>query len=167
MVRRHYNSKKDIWQTPDEVLDLIQENIDLDPCAAPDTSIGDINYTKDDDGLSKEWYGNVFINPPFTNKDAFLQKTIEQSEKGNTDVIFVITPDSTDVQSWWHSRIEPHSDYVWFSNGRIDYINPTSPGPNNNKATFGTAMSIFGEPSDETLRELLDNGHLVETIHQI
>jgi phage N-6-adenine-methyltransferase len=169
MVRKSVNNEKDVWQTPDELLDLIKDNIDLDPCAADNTEIGDTNYTEDDDGLAQDWFGTVFVNPPFTNKVGFLEKVVEQNEAGNTDVIFVVTPDSTDVKSWWHSYIAPNTTYIWFSRGRINYINPVAQAgdPKRYGPTWGTALSIFGTPSNETLQALHDNGHIVKTVHTI
>ena len=168
MPKKTYNSKKDVWQTPDELLDVIKDNIDLDPCAADNTDIGDTNYTENDDGLSQDWFGTVFVNPPFSNKDGFLKKAVEEYKAGNTDTIFVVTPDSTDVQSWWHTYIAQHSTYIWFAYGRIDYLSPDiSGGRNDNRPTWGTALSMYGTPSDKTLASLLDNGHLVKTVHTI
>jgi phage N-6-adenine-methyltransferase len=168
MVRKKVNNEKDVWQTPDELLDLIKDNIDLDPCAADDTNIGDTNYIEDDDGLSKEWFGTVFVNPPFTNKKGFLKKAVSQDKKGNTSVIFVVTPDSTDVKSWWHTYIAPNATYIWFSRGRINYINPVVQcSSSSREPTWGTALSIFGTPSDETLSSLHESGHLVKTVHEV
>ena len=40
---------------------------DLDPCAADPRPWGcaPTNYTEADDGLSREWFGRVWLNPPF------------------------------------------------------------------------------------------------------
>jgi phage N-6-adenine-methyltransferase len=159
MTRQNNTNLKDVWQTPAELTDMLG-NIDLDPCAGPNTTIGDTNYTKDDDGLSQKWFGRVFVNPPFTQKSDWLQKTID--EKPNTKVIFVVTPDSTDTKSWWHTYIAEHADYIWFSEGRISYIDPDT-GEQMGSPTFGTAISIFGSPSDQTLENLSENGQLLET----
>lgn len=203
MTRRNNTDLKDFWQTPDELLDYIDERISLDPCASPNSFIGEVNFTiqspgidvntREDvithyhsveafsgdgpfaveketgditfyetDSLNKDWHGVVFVNPPFSQKNEFLEHTIEQVQEGNTKCAFVVTPDSTDVKSWWHGNIAEHADYIWFSRGRIAYINPET-GEKANLPTFGTALSIFGEPSESTLSNLSEKGQLVET----
>ncbi len=160
MTRQNNTNLKDVWQTPDSLLDLLG-HIDLDPCAGPDTNIGDTNYTESDDGLTQDWFGRVFVNPPFTQKTEWLEKVIE--ERDNTDVIFVVTPDSTDTKSWWHGYIAEHADYIWFSRGRISYIDPDT-GEKMGSPTFGTAISIFGQVDSATLDRLAENGQLLETV---
>ena len=161
MTRTNNTELKDVWQTPPEILDMLHP-IDVDPCAGEDTHIGrDANYDKSDDGLWKQWHGRVFVNPPFSQKRAWLQKVIE--EQGNTDCIFVVTPDSTDTKSWWHSYIAEEADYIWFSRGRISYINPET-GERAKNPTFGTAISVFGEPGARTIARLQSEGQLLQTV---
>jgi len=160
MTRTNNTDLKDVWQTPDEIIEMLQP-IDVDPCAGKDTTIGrDANYTKADDGLTKKWHGRVFVNPPFSDKKSWLQKAI--SEKDRTEAIFVLTPDGTDTKSWWHEYIAAEADYIWFSRGRISYINPDT-GEKAKNPTFGTAISIFGEPGEETLERMSERGQLLQT----
>jgi len=161
MTRANNTDLKDVWQTPDEIIEMLQP-IDVDPCAGRDTIIGqDANYTKADDGLTKKWHGRVFVNPPFSDKKSWLQKSI--SEKDRTEVIFVLTPDGTDTKSWWHEYIAEHANYIWFSRGRISFRE--ADGTVLNSPTFGTAISVFGETTDEMLKWFDENGHLVRTIN--
>jgi hypothetical protein len=58
--------KNDEWLTPPEILKALGE-FDLDPCA-PIVRPWDTakkHFTIEDDGLSKEWFGRVWLNPPF------------------------------------------------------------------------------------------------------
>ncbi len=52
--------------TPRHVLDALGA-FDLDPCASREQPwpTAAHHYTEDDDGLSKEWWGRVWCNPPF------------------------------------------------------------------------------------------------------
>jgi phage N-6-adenine-methyltransferase len=166
MTRTNNTDLKDVWQTPTELLEYFEDSstkIDLDPCAGEGTTVGQVNYTEQDDGLSKAWFGRVFVNPPFSEKTDWLKKAVSEYQSGNTKVIFIVTPDSTDVISWWHGYIAEHADYVWFSEGRISYVNPET-GEAAGSPTFGTAVSILGEPEQFVLENLSENGHLVETV---
>lgn len=58
--------KSQIHLTPRWITDLLGP-FDMDPCAAAPRpwDIGNINYTQAEDGLSKEWVGRIWLNPPF------------------------------------------------------------------------------------------------------
>lgn len=56
----------DEWLTPPEIIGTLGP-FDLDPCAATnrpwDTAL--IHYTKADNGLNQDWFGRVWLNPPY------------------------------------------------------------------------------------------------------
>ena len=70
--------------TPKWIFDTLDVEFDLDPCS-PIGGIKDAPikyyYTAEDDGLSKEWFGNVWVNPPFSNPRPFMEK-LAQHGKG-------------------------------------------------------------------------------------
>lgn len=101
MTRLNGAELKDVWQTPEEIT-LLLPHIDLDPCAGDDTNIGDVDWNER--GLQREWFGNVFVNPPFSQKNVWLEYATDQIKRDDVDTIFVLTPDSTDVKSWWHTH---------------------------------------------------------------
>lgn len=73
----------DEWYTPKEIIDALGR-FDLDPCAPvrPLWNTADIMYNKNDDGLKKEWFGRVWLNPPYSRP--LIEKFIEKmSEHGN------------------------------------------------------------------------------------
>lgn len=160
------NLEKDDWQTPDWVIDAIEEHhgvIHTDPAQGPGTEIGKVyNHDESDDGLNSQWFGTVFLNPPFSMKVEFLEVVVEKMLKPDVGTIFVVTPDGTDTLSWWHDFIAEEANYIWFSRGRISYLRPD--GEEVGSPTFGTAISVFGDTTDEMLEWFDDNGHLVQTV---
>ena len=63
-----YSSKTDQWATPDDFFrELDQEfHFNLDPCANEQNHKCEKYFTKEDNGLSKDWGGyRVFCNPPY------------------------------------------------------------------------------------------------------
>ena len=63
-----YSSKTDQWATPDDFFkELDQEfHFNLDPCADEQNHKCEKYFTKEDNGLSKDWGGyRVFCNPPY------------------------------------------------------------------------------------------------------
>jgi phage N-6-adenine-methyltransferase len=153
-------SEKDVWQTPDELWRPINEmqNIDLDPCAGDGTCIGDTNYTVADDGLEQSWEGVVWLNPPFSQKMQWFEKA--QAELDSIETLYVVTPDSTNVQSWWHDTLAQFCSWVWFSYGRVQYVDPET----NEKAgspSFGSALHIAGRLPENVGEHLESTGDLL------
>jgi phage N-6-adenine-methyltransferase len=160
---------KDVWQTPGWLIDILTDHlvIDLDPCAAPSTSIGQCNLRVEDgdDGLEADW-SNVagedfvaYVNPPFSEKNDWVQKIREHMDEAR--LIILLTPDSTDVKSWWHSFIAEEADYVWFSEGRMRFLDPERDEKGTNPI-YGTALSFYGEVPDGLLNDLDNVGWVVE-----
>lgn len=58
--------KSQTYLTPIEIIKALGE-FDLDPCAADPRpwDCAAANYTEADNGLSKPWFGRVWLNPPF------------------------------------------------------------------------------------------------------
>ena len=73
--------KNDDLRTPAYIYKALGR-IDLDPCAGADTNIGIINYAleRNEDGLSLEWQGLVFCNPPFSEKEKWIDKMIQHGD---------------------------------------------------------------------------------------
>lgn len=73
-----------VWLTPPYLLRSLGD-FDLDPCAATnrpwDTAKN--HYTKEDDGLSLEWFGRVWLNPPYGREmEPWLKRMAEYSGGG-------------------------------------------------------------------------------------
>jgi hypothetical protein len=68
----------DVWLTPPWMLEKLGA-FDLDPCAAPHprpwrTGKKCYDITKGQNGLSLPWHGRVWLNPPYSNADPWVQK---------------------------------------------------------------------------------------------
>lgn len=67
----------DEWYTPKEIIQALG-TFDLDPCAPiqPLWPTAKVMYNKNDDGLKKEWFGRVFLNPPYSRPliERFIKK---------------------------------------------------------------------------------------------
>jgi len=66
-----YHSSESLeWYTPKWLVEKVRDvlgNIDLDPCScieAQKSVLADVLYDKERDGLSQDWPGKVFMNPP-------------------------------------------------------------------------------------------------------
>ena len=137
-----FMSDKDDWETPKKLFCLLDNefNFDLDPCCSKETAKCDLFYTKEDDGLEKEWKGNVFMNPPYGRQIVnWVKKAKEESEKGATVVCLV--PARTDTR-WWHNYCMKSAE-VRFLTRRLTFEGA------GNKATFPAAIVVFKPKRDQ------------------
>jgi site-specific DNA-methyltransferase (adenine-specific) len=129
-------SEKHDWETPITLFDDLNRefNFDLDPCCSKETAKCAKFYTENDDGLTQDWSGNVFMNPPYGRQIIlWMKKAKEESDKGSTVVCLV--PARTDTR-WWHLYAMTSSE-IRLLNRRLTFAGA------NNKATFPAAIVIF------------------------
>lgn len=132
----HFSSKTDMWATPQDFFDKYNEiyHFETDVCATSENAKCSKYYTKEQNGLSQEWAGVCWMNPPYGReiKD-WMKKAYESSLNGATVVCLV--PARTDT-AWWH-------DYsikgkIEFIRGRLKF------GGSKNSAPFPSAVVVFG-----------------------
>jgi hypothetical protein len=105
----------DTWLTPPEIITELGP-FDLDPCAAPEPRpwpTATRHITRPDDGLSTEWAGRVWLNPPYSSEaGAWLARL---AEHGNgTALVFARTETSWFVEAVWQ-----RASAALFLHGRI------------------------------------------------
>lgn len=103
----------DEWLTPPEILNALGR-FDLDPCAPVirpwDTA--DKHFTKLDDGLSKEWFGRIWLNPPFGRE---VGKWLAKLVSHGNGIALVAARTETE---WFFEHIWERADSVLFLKGR-------------------------------------------------
>lgn len=133
----HFSSKTDDWATPIKFFKSMEErfgSFDLDPCADEYNAKAQVYYTKEDDGLSKEWKGKVWMNPPYGREIIkWMKKAYESYLTGATVVCLV--PSRTDTK-WWHEYAMKASK-IEFIRGRLKF------GSSKNSAPFPSALIIY------------------------
>lgn len=120
------NSGENEWYTPPEFIEAAREvmgGITLDP-ASCETAQANVKakrfYTVDDDGLSKKWTGNVWLNPPYS-KDCiglFAEKLVGESSRFVQAVVLV--NNATDT-AWFHQMASVASA-ICFLRGRVKFL---------------------------------------------
>ena len=124
------SSKTDNWATPQDFFDNLNEefHFTLDPCANEKNHKCDLFYTKEQDGLTKDWGGHVvFCNPPYGKEIAdWVRYSYEQSQKPNTTVVMLI-PARTDTR-YFHDYIYGKAE-IRFIKGRLKFGDATTAAP--------------------------------------
>lgn len=120
-----FSSNTDMWSTPQYLFDSLNKefHFTLDPCATKQNAKCNKYYTKDDDGLKKNWSGEiVFCNPPYGRQlEKWVEKSFLESKKKNTKVVMLI-PARTDTR-WFHDFIYNKAKEIRFIRGRIKFGN--------------------------------------------
>jgi phage N-6-adenine-methyltransferase len=139
----------DEWSTPlDEVSRLAAEfgPFDVDVCARAETAKAPRFFTKADDGLSQEWRGRVWLNPPYSDPAPWLRKAIRETAAGRADVVVALLPASTDT-GWFHDLVK-HRAEVRFRRGRIKFLGWMGTPIGSPKA--GSMFAIYRGVAQET-----------------
>ena len=109
----------DEWYTPPNIVKALG-SFDLDPCA-PSRQFYTAKecYTKEDDGLSKSWFGRVWLNPPYNRKliEPFIRR---MSQHGNGIALIFNRMDI----ALWHDVIFPTASALFVIRGRLKFYRP-------------------------------------------
>ena len=101
--------------------------IDLDPASsdlAQETVGATTYFTKDDNGLSRPWWGNVFLNSPYARGliPQFVKKGVEEYASGRVAQLIMLTHSSTDTE-WFHLALK-HCAAFCHKLRRIHFLDP-------------------------------------------
>jgi phage N-6-adenine-methyltransferase len=130
-----FTSNTDLWATPQDFFEKYDAiyKFELDVCATKENSKCKNYFTKEDDGLSKDWVGICWMNPPYGREIIkWMRKAYESSLNGATVVCLV--PARTDTK-WWHEYAMLGE--IEFIRGRLKF------GNQSNSAPFPSAVVIF------------------------
>lgn len=136
-----FTSNTDEWATPQWLFDTLNNefHFDVDVCADHKNHKCDKYFSKEEDGLSQQWNGVVWCNPPYGNEiSKWVEKAYEYFTRGGTVVMLV--PARTDTR-WWHNYIRKGE--VRFIKGRLKFNDGDSPAP------FPSAIVIFDNRKDK------------------
>lgn len=149
---------KDEWLTPPHILDALGE-FNLDPCAPIirpwDTAWN--HYTIQDDGLSKDWFGRVFCNPPYGSETGkWLSKLADHGQ--GIALIFARTETKMFFDQVWNKA---HA--VLFIEGRL-YFHHVSGEVAKANAGAPSVLIAYGESQSKFLENCSIPGKYIKLI---
>lgn len=128
-----FSSNTGDWYTPPEIVEAVRELfgiIDLDPCSnshkAPNVPAL-VHFTREDDGLSRPWFGRVYLNPPYGKGiGPWIEKVREEHEAGRVTAAVVLVKAATDTR-WFRVLSEryPRCEVA----GRLKFSGCKNPAP--------------------------------------
>lgn len=147
----------DEWWTP---LDIIRPlgAFDLDPCAPvadPSRTGASRSLTMVDDGLSKEWDGRVWMNPPYSTAGKWVEKLSVHGD----GIALVFARVET---GWWHEHVWPKADAILFLRGRLSFIRGDDAGQVGHNAAAPSVLIAYGQMNAKAIRECGLKGAFVD-----
>jgi hypothetical protein len=142
---------KDEWLTPPQIITNLGE-FDLDPCSPINRPwpTAKNHYTIEDDGLSKEWVGRVWCNPPYGNQTTLWLKKC--SEYGNA-VALVFARTETKM---FFDYIWDKADALYFIKGRLKFHHVDG-----KQADAAGAPSVLVAYGENNVQSLIDYQNLI------
>jgi phage N-6-adenine-methyltransferase len=133
-------SEKDEWRTPPELFKKLDDEFDfyVDVCTnGPENALCNIFFTKDRCALNHQWtaynydHASCFINPPYSQTQAFLLKAEEQAKKHNITVVALVNA-NTDTK--WFARAAKTANEIRLLTGRVQFLKPDGSSSKNGNA---------------------------------
>lgn len=114
------------WYNPPDIITRIWNvlgGIDLDPASCEKANsivMAKYFFTKEDSGLNKDWFGRVFLNPPYSAKliKQFMLKAVIEYSLGNVSEMIILTNSGTDTL--WNEIIRKNLQA--YTHGRLSFI---------------------------------------------
>ena len=136
--------------TPPWLIAKVREamgSIDTDPCScekAQEIVKAKRFYTKGDNGLVQNWYGNVFANPPYSRgmMDLFSGKLYEELQSENATQAILLC--NAQTASKWYQKACYMSDAKCDVSPRISFIDGETMKPKNGNDRSQTIFYFGG-----------------------
>lgn len=125
-----HNSGENEWYTPPEYLEAARAvlgEIELDPASSKDANKrvqATKFYTRETDGLAKEWKGRVWMNPPYASDliGKFTTKLTQHYIKDDISEAVVLVNNATETT--WFQEMANHATAIVLITPRIKFLSP-------------------------------------------
>ena len=120
------NSGENEWYTPPDIIErarLVLGTIDLDPAssdAAQETVKAAHYFTRETDGLSQEWFGQVWMNPPYAQP--LIQQFVDKLLASPDVTGYLVLVNNATETRWGADLISRPSTQVCFPTGRVRFF---------------------------------------------
>jgi phage N-6-adenine-methyltransferase len=154
-----FNSGNNEWYTPAEIIEAARKcmgEIDLDPASneiANRVVKAKHYYTAEDNGLERDWFGNVWLNPPYASDliGKFADKLVSEFENYSQAVVLVNNATETE----WFNKIIGIGSAVCFPRGRVKFYKPDG---STGAPLQGQAIIYIGNCPDKFIRRFNEIG---------
>jgi phage N-6-adenine-methyltransferase len=147
-----WQHRSDEWGTPKALFDFLKRffRFDVDVCASPDNAKCKRFFTKEDNGLKKEWKpGETYwMNPPYSRSGEWVAKATQSAKNGAIVVGLLANRSST---GWYRDHVAPNA-LVVLLHGRVAYTTDTGEFRTNmSSAPFASILAIWPKEAGDRL----------------
>lgn len=148
-------ASKDEWLTPPEIIQSLGE-FDLDPCSPINRPwpTAKHHFTILDDGLMKEWFGRVWMNPPYGKA---LEHWLNRLALHGDGIAFTFARTETKA---FQKLVFPHADSIFFLSGRVTFYHVSGNKAIANGGAPSVLIAYGGRNSDAINDSGLQGCHL-------
>ena len=142
----HFTSNRQDWATPQFLFDGLNAEFrfEVDVCANAENAKCKRFFSEQDNGLSQDWNGVCWMNPPYGRTiGLWMKKAFESSLNGA--LVVCLVPARTDT-TWWHKYAMRGE--IRYLRGRLKF------GESENSAPFPSAIVIFRPPKHAQITEI-------------
>jgi phage N-6-adenine-methyltransferase len=166
-VRGTLGTGENEWYTPQEYVEsarFVLGAIDLDPASteqANETVKARTFFAEADNGLEKDWFGNIWLNPPYAQPTIaqFADKVVAEWESGRITSAIVLTHNYTDTA--WFQKVMNSATAICFTRGRVRFYSPAGEIA---APTQGQAFFYFGDDLNRFVEAFSGIGTVVPTL---
>jgi len=149
-----YATRPELWRPIRKAVG----GFNTDPAGGAEAQdIADTVFTIAENGMSKDWVGKVWLNPPFSDKVRWYKKLIAERKAGNCTLGVALCPVDTSTQ--WFQNWFAQADLICWLEGRDWYVADGQP-------SFNTAVGVFGESPPELLDVLGGLGTVTQPLYE-
>jgi phage N-6-adenine-methyltransferase len=151
------------WATPGRIWRPLANALggfDLDPAAGCEpTPIASNRFTVEDNGLAKDWYGDVWLNPPYgrEHNEKWAMKAASEARRDAVDTLTALVPNS--LGAAWYQDYYGTADLETHIRGRIEFI-----GEKDDPASFYSVLVTWGDVPEEYIDSLHGLGEVREIV---
>jgi len=135
-------------------LDRAHGPFTLDAAATRKNAKAKFYFTKEQNGLRLHWFGNVWVNPPYSRLDLWVAKAFDEVfVLKRAEKVVMLLPANRTEQPWWQTFIEPYRDSgqgirTVFLEGRRTFGTPSKP-EGTAGTPFASVVVIFERPQEK------------------
>lgn len=116
---RPFRGESDDWLTPPHILKPLGK-FDLDPCASlkQKAKTATRQFTIKDDGLSKDWFGRVWLNPPYGDQ---TERWLAKMARHRNGIVLIYARTETKM---FFDHVWDSASGIFFLKGRLSFSKP-------------------------------------------
>lgn len=149
------STSSDVWLTPRYIYEPLG-SFDLDPASPVNRpwDTASCHFTELDDGLSKDWRGRVWLNPPYGRQ---LPTWLERLANHGNGIALIFARTET---KYFHNLVWKRADAVFFFKGRLHFCRPD--GTQAGSASAPSCLVAYGQSNTEAIKNSRLPGYLVQ-----